>query len=117
MKVSIRYSASFLRDAKALKKKYRSLEADLQALLNGLLAEPRMGESLGLGCYKIRLSISSKGRGKSGSARVISHVETLASVEVVEEEVRVSLVAMYDKSDRATITKKELVELIRGLAE
>jgi len=30
-----------------------------------------IGDPLGKGCYKIRVSITSKGKGKSGDARVI----------------------------------------------
>ena len=62
------------------------------------------------------MKISSKGRGKSGGARVISLVETtlIGEVNVTNENVTVNLITIYDKADIATITDKELRELIKA---
>ena len=59
---------------------------------------------MGNNCFKIRLAISSKGRGKSGGARVITHI-------YIENET-VFLLAIYDKSEQADISDKELKELL-----
>lgn len=67
---------SFTIAAKPLLKKYHSLSKDLLKLEKELIVTPRLGTSLGQDVYKIRLRISSKGKGKSGGARVISFVET-----------------------------------------
>ena len=40
-----------------------------------LIKDPRLGVPLGNDRYKIRLKITSKGKGKSGGARVITLVE------------------------------------------
>lgn len=72
--------------------------------MNELLEDPRQGSSLGKGCYKVRMSIASKGKGKSGGARVITCVRVVGEV--------VWLLTMYDKSDQADISDKELAVLV-----
>lgn len=67
--------------------------------------------------YKIRLKISSKGKGKSGGARVISFVEAtiLGLAEITSEgETTVNLITIFDKADVDNISNKELKELIRN---
>ena len=100
-------AGSFRQDAKPLLKKYASLKAELYQL-NELLAEnPRTGVSLGQNCYKIRLKIASKGKGRSGGARVITCVVAVAET--------VFLLSIYDKADRESISEKRLNELLQLL--
>lgn len=97
-------------------KKYKSLANDLLQLENELLGNPRLGTSLGSDTYKIRLKISSKNKGKSGGARVISFIDsTLISYtqQVSTQEVIVNLLSIFDKSEVANITDKELRDLIK----
>jgi len=77
-----------------------------------LKKDPRLGESLGNNAYKIRISVESKGKGKSGGIRIISYLETiiLLSEDSVTE---VNLLSIYDKSNTATICKIELKKLIK----
>ena len=117
MKVTVRITKSFSSAAKPLLKKYHSLSTDLLILEKQLIASPKIGTSLGKDLYKIRLKISSKGRGKSGGARVISFVETtlIGLVEKVSDEVViVNLLTIYDKADVENISDKELKELIKN---
>lgn len=82
------------------------------------MVTPRLGTSLGQDVYKIRLRISSKGKGKSGGARVISFVETTligVTKKVSDQEITVNLLTIYDKADVENISDKELKELIRSL--
>lgn len=58
----------FQRQAKKLIKKFPSLKNELPALIESLGSQPRQGTPLGNDCYKIRLSIASKNKGKSGGA-------------------------------------------------
>lgn len=74
MSYNIQMIESFEKDLKKLAKKYNSLKLDLRALLNELKTNPNQGTSLGRNCYKIRLAITSKGKGKSGGARIITHI-------------------------------------------
>ena len=71
------------------------------------MSNPFIGTSLGKNFYKIRLSIRSKGKGKSGGARVITCVKILATT--------VYLASIYDKSEKENITDKELKELAKTI--
>lgn len=75
-----------------------------------LKKNPYLGTDLGGGARKVRMSIKSKGRGKSGGARVITY---LLSIE--EEYIEVTLLTIYDKSDRENISDKEIKALIQSL--
>jgi len=100
----------FKRDIKKLSKKYFSLKKEYASLIDELGKNPQLqGTPLGNDCYKIRLSIASKGKGKSGGARVITHI-------VVKEKM-VFLLTMYDKSEKENVTDKELQELLDQLSE
>lgn len=116
MSVAVRITRSFAIAAKPLLKKYPSLSKDLLQLEQELLSDPKMGTALGQNVYKIRLRISSKGKGKNGGARVISLVETtlIGEIQVTEEETTVNLITIYDKADTATISDKELKEMIKA---
>ena len=70
MKVTFDYLEEFERGAKALRKKYPSFVSDYDTFLNELEDNPFCGESLGQHTYKYRMAIASKGKGKSGGARV-----------------------------------------------
>ena len=85
--------------------KYRSLKAELEALGNELAENPTTGTSLGHDVYKVRLAITSKGKGKSGGARVITFVK------VVKE--KVYLVSIYDKGQLDNLTKDQIIELLK----
>lgn len=87
---------AFERDAKSLLKKYRTIKNDLPSLLESIENEPTQGKPLGKDCYKIRQAITSKGKGKSGGARVFTCVK-------VQKE-NVFLLTIYDKSDKENIT-------------
>ncbi len=94
----------FERQAKKLVKKYRSLKGELDTLIIKLENEPTQGTDLGNGIYKIRLAIASKGKGKSGGARVIT------CVKVIQE--KVYLVSIYDKSQLDNLTREQISTLL-----
>lgn len=109
MSYDVRTLPDFLRVAKRLKKKRRSLASDLNQLIDSLAIEPTQGTPIEQGCYKIRLTIKSKGKGKSGGARVITTV-------FVDKE-QVYLIDIYDKSERSSISKAELTALLGELGD
>src|SRR5688572_13173706 len=74
MNYAVKSINSFEKQAKRLVKKYPSLTEELYNLIQSLKTNPQQGKSLGKNCYKIRLSIRSKGKGKSGGARIITHI-------------------------------------------
>lgn len=110
MTITIQPSRNFLRKVKALNKKYPSLAADLRELESLLLKTPDAGTDLGNGLRKVRMSITSKGKGKSGGARVIAYT----TIVNVEAEV-ITLLTIYDKSEQSSISDKELKQLIAEL--
>lgn len=94
----------FERKLKRLARKYKSLKSDLQKLFSDLEINPKLGDPIGKNCFKIRLAITSKGKGKSGGGRIITFVKVTKNT--------VYLIDIYDKSDQSTITDKEMKLLI-----
>lgn len=94
----------FNRQLKALSKKYPNLKTDLQRLATELSQNPTTGTPLGKDCYKIRLSLTDKKKGKSGGARVIT------CIRVYKETIY--LLAIYDKSEQESISKAEIESLL-----
>jgi mRNA-degrading endonuclease RelE of RelBE toxin-antitoxin system len=99
----------FDKQLKRLAKKYPSLKNEFAELLESLEQEPEQGTNLGNNCYKIGIAIASKGKGKSGGARVITNF-------VIAEET-VFLISIYDKSEKENLTDKELDELLKYVPE
>jgi mRNA-degrading endonuclease RelE of RelBE toxin-antitoxin system len=97
----------FDRQAKRLMKKYSSLKSDLIKLISELQEAPTYGKALGNNCYKIRLAISSKGKGKSGGARVITNFHI--------EGDTIILLAIYDKSEQENISDKQILNLLQEI--
>ena len=105
----IRLHKQFKQDFKALRKKYPSLIADVDALAEQLKENPTLGDSIGKNRYKIRLKITSKGKGKSGGGRVIS------LLELIDDEIW--LLTIYDKSDISSVNDAFLDDLTKALEE
>ena len=84
---------------------------------SALKDNPRLGKSLGQDSYKIRLAVKSKGKGKSGGLRIISHLDTeiIGIIETVDDMIVVNLISIYDKSETASLSDKELRDLIVAL--
>ena len=95
----------FDRQLKRLFKKFPSLKEDFSDFLDDIEKNPIQGNDLGKNCYKIRFKISSKNKGKSGGARIITNV--LIAKEAVY------LLTIYDKADQDILSKKELEELLK----
>lgn len=107
MKIAI-YSA-FSKEQKHLRKRYKNINKDIIKLINELQENPLLGTDLGNGIRKIRMKISDKGKGKSGGARVITCI-----VDIDENTREVGLHYIYDKSERESISDKELNEIIKS---
>ena len=86
MNVKIEPLPTFKREAKRLNKHYASFADDYEKLIAELENNPHLGTDLGGGLRKIRMAITSKGKGKSGGARVISF-----TVVVAVEETEINL--------------------------
>lgn len=98
----------FGRQLKRLCKKYPSLKEEFLELVESLEENPEQGINLGNNCYKIRISIASKGKGKSSGARIITNF--------VVGNATVYLVSIYDKSEKDNLSDKELAELLKFIS-
>ena len=83
--------------------------APTSKLIDSLENKPEQGVSLGNNCYKIRFAISSKSKGKSGGARVITCVKIV--------ETTVYLLSVFDKSEHNTISDNEIKNLLKEISE
>lgn len=108
MSFKIIYIPSFDKELKTLSKRHRSVPKDYEKLLDDLEQNPKMGDEIIQNCFKIRMAITSKGKGKSGGAMVITFV-------YIQDET-VYLLSIYDKSDKENISDKELRDLIQSLS-
>lgn len=107
MSYKVKAIPKFEKELKRLAKKFPSLKTEYLELVQGLKVQPEQGTPLGDGCYKIRLAIASKGKGKSGVARVITCIKII--------ETAVYLLTIFDKSEQENIPDKELEELLKWI--
>ena len=107
MSCKITVTPDFLKALKHLAKRYKSIKEDVANLGDDLRANPSLGTDLGHHLRKVRMSITSKGKGKSGGARVITYTVILA-----ETDTEIKLLTIYDKSERENLSDKELLDLM-----
>jgi mRNA-degrading endonuclease RelE of RelBE toxin-antitoxin system len=107
MNYSIEVSDKFEKDLKRLSKKFPSLKKEYAELISSLKENPFQGNQLANGCYKIRIAIASKGKGKSGGARVITHVFVSGKV--------VYLLTIFDKSEHESISEKDIQNILNTI--
>lgn len=67
--------------------------------------KPGFGIHLGHNVFKIQLAISSKGKGKSGVARIITYLDNDAK--------ELYLVFIYEKNQLDNFTIEQLLELLK----
>jgi mRNA-degrading endonuclease RelE of RelBE toxin-antitoxin system len=107
MNFEIKTLPRFEKEIRRLAKKYPSLKSDYAKLLEELKSNPFGGISLGNQCYKIRMAIASKGKGKSGGSRVIYYLQIT--------EACIYMLAIFDKSEKENIPENELLKLIQTI--
>ena len=93
MNVTLHLHDEFKRQFRQLRKKYRSLTDDLDEFQKELKENPFQGDDLGGGVRKIRMAIGSKGKGKSGGARI------LTLNVLVSNDADITLLTIYDKNE------------------
>ncbi len=106
MSVTLHLHDEFKRQFRRLKKKYQSLTDDLEDFQKELIKNPLQGSDLGGGVRKIRMAITSKGKGKSGGARV------LTLTVLVSDDADVTLLTIYDKSEIENVSDEYIKWLI-----
>ena len=114
MKIKVITSHNFRKEAKPLLKKYPSLHGELANLEKVLIKNPFWGTPIEKNCFKIRLAIKSKGKGKLGGARVITFVVVNISKDK-EKNTLINLASIYDKSQYDDIEDKDLRKIIKEI--
>lgn len=109
MNFNIKIIHKFEKELKALTKKYPSLKTEYNILISLLENNPYKGIPIGQQCYKIRIAIASKNKGKSGGGRVITCVKIFKST--------VYMLSIYDKSEKEDLAKGELDTALKEVAE
>jgi len=100
------YSTDFFdKELKRLSKKYPSVKNDFKKLIDSLKENPKQGQPLGKDCYKVRMAITSKNKGKSGGSRIVSCVKITAN--------SVFLLSIYDKGDKESVSDIEIDRLLK----
>ncbi len=107
MSYSVFPTDKFSKEIKRLIKKYPSLKNEFENLVSILSKNPTTGTPLGENCYKLRLAIASKNKGKSGGARIITYL--------VFNDESVFLLTIYDKAEKQNVTEKELKTMIKEI--
>lgn len=108
MNYNITTSDHFDVAAKRLAKKYPSFKQDILKFRDELLKNPLQGVELYPGIRKIRMVIKSKGKGKSGGARVITY-----NFIAKEMDGQIVLLLIYDKEDASSVKVNVLKEIIK----
>jgi len=110
MKNKVYTTPQFDHKFKRYRKKYLSIDKEVEDLIRQLEINAKIGINLGGSIYKIKLASKSKGKGKSGGFRIITYY--------CEQKVKASeiyLITIYDKSEESNIPKDILVKLIHRI--
>lgn len=107
--MEIKVTDVFNKCVKPLAKRYRSFKDDYDDLLDDLEKNPHMGIDLGNGYRKVRMAIASKGKGKSGGARVIT-------LDLLERNGCLYLIYAYDKSDADSVNLDVIKKIVSEMS-
>jgi mRNA-degrading endonuclease RelE of RelBE toxin-antitoxin system len=97
---------TFVRNIRALKKKYRSVLEDLQPVIHQLENGETPGDQVpGIGylVFKVRIKNTDVQKGKSGGYRLIYYLKTTTSI---------LLLTLYTKSDQDDVSAADLRSII-----
>ena len=108
--ITVSVSDDFAKEAKRLAKKYHSFKQDYKEFLDSIKENPLQGDEITKNIRKIRIAIKSKGKGKSGGARVITF-NVLTNVE----NGQVVFLLLYDKEDASTVKVNVVKQLVQDM--
>lgn len=110
MSFNVITTSYFQKEAKRLSKKYPSFKKDFSQFIESLTSNPLQGVELYPGIRKISLQIKSKGKGKSGGARVITF-----NIFVDNQNGEIFLLLIYDKEDVSTVDVNIVKRIVKDL--
>lgn len=108
--IEVSVSDDFARQAKRLSKKYPSFKEDYKNFLDSIKENPLQGDEITKNIRKIRMAIGSKGKGKSGGARVITF-NILTDIQ----NGHVFFLLIYDKEDASTVKVNVVKQMVRDM--
>ena len=108
--ITVSVSDDFAKEAKRLAKKYPSFKQDYKEFLESIKNNPLQGDEITKNIRKIRMAIKSKGKGKSGGARVVTF-----NVLTNTEKGQVVFLLLYDKEDASTVKVNVVKQLVQDL--
>lgn len=114
MKYNFLETSFFEKELKRLAKKHRSLKSDIENLQKDIENNniPDF-DDLGNGLKKIRLKVTSKNKGKSGGARVVTQ-----EIIINTSDATILMVAIWDKAElpnvKTTILKKIAADFFKN---
>ena len=110
MKNKIETSPLFETRYKRFRKKFPSIENEMEDLKKQLLENPKTGTLITQNTYKIRLGSIDKNKGKSGGFRIITYL-----IEEKQNGVEINLLLIYDKSEDASFNKPYILKLVKNM--
>ena len=111
MDLQLLYHPQFSKDVKRLSKKYKSLVSDLKSIISEIQNNPEIGIDLGHGLRKVRMAIASKGKGKSGGARIITYQKLI----ITDNCIMIVFLAMYDKNEIDNVSDEYIKYLLETM--
>lgn len=108
--IEITVSGDFARQAKRLSKKYPSFKNDYKKFLESIKENPLQGDEITKNIRKVRMAIESKGKGKSGGARVITF-NILTDIQ----NGHVIFLLIYDKEEASTVKMNVVKQMVRDM--
>ncbi len=110
MPYNVVFGPAFTRCIKALKKRFPSVKRDVKLAIEILLENPIIGSIIpgASGVRKLRVRNSDLRQGKSGGYRMLYYLED-------HQGQRLYLLLLYAKSDRETVSLREIEALIKDL--
>ena len=108
--INVSVSSDFAKEAKRLAKNYPSFKQDYKEFLESIKDNPLQGDEISKNIRKVRMAIKSKGKGKSGGARIITF-------NILTQELNgdIILLLIYDKEDASTVKTNVVKEMVRNI--
>ena len=110
MSYDVQLTDTFQKSIKALKKKYPHVKNDVLAYIKALEEDPSAGDPIpgwNKELWKVRVASSDVKKGKGGGYRLIYFWKA--------GEMKIYLLVVYFKGEKAKITKKEIETLLKKL--
>ncbi|NEQ99732.1 MAG: type II toxin-antitoxin system RelE/ParE family toxin [Cyanothece sp. SIO2G6] len=109
--VNVEAAPTFKRNIRKLTKKYRSIQSDVQPIIEQLQRGELLGDRIpdtGYNVFKVRVANSDNQKGKSGGYRLIYYLQTAE---------RIILLTIYSKTKQADIAADDIRQIITQQSE